>query len=520
MPAFPSLTPLDPFSNGIYQRIRLIFFHSLHLLTLPVSPLIMPLTMDRQSPLILLTAQRPWSYRKYPAFGILFVASALLKAGFRVKIVHPERDRLGAIREAVKEERPLFVGLSVTATPLLLEDIGISKALHAAGVPVVWGGIHPTMVPDTALAPDYVDCILTGEAEDSVVEFAQALAEGRRPEGVPGAGFKADGTPVISPANRFSRDLDRFRPAWELLRLGEYVEIFAGGAERMMAVPLARGCPFACTFCYNQSHPDRRLFRIHGQEWVQEQIAYLQQKAGLTLVRWIADHPFGNVKKGMETISGAGLPWAATGRIDLCDQAFCDWLKESRCSLMGFGFESGSDKALKILQKGFTVEQILTGVINLERAGIAASANWMHLIPGETEADRRETRELMDETFRLSTRLFHDLQGLGPYPSVPIWEKCVAMGLKPPTTNEEWAYSRGMTAPLFGWTETRLQRLITLNRLLYGRSRIVPRIVPDWQYALLRRRFLAGECRGPVEKLLAKRPRLRPFLVDDSVLAH
>jgi len=471
--------------------------------------------MNGQTPLIILTAQRPWAYRKYPAFGIMFVADALLKAGYRVKIVHPESDRIGAIQAALKEEKPLFVGLSVMATPLLLEDIEISKALKAAGVPVVWGGIHPTMAPDTALAADYVDYILTGEVEETIVGFAEALRAGKRPEGIPGAGFKDGAARVTVPANKFNPDLDRYRPAWELVKPNDYLEVYAGGAERMLAVPLSRGCPFRCSFCYNLSNPDRRIFRIHGQEWINEQLDYLKQKVGLTIVRWISDNPFGSPKKGMEAITAAGMPWVSNARIELATESFCAWLRQTQCKMIGFGFESGSDKVLKILEKGFTVEQIVSGVINLEKAGIYASANWMHLIPGETEADRRETRELMDETFRLSTHLFHDLQGLGPYPSVPIWDKCVAMGLKPPATNEEWAFSRSLTAPLFGWTETRLQRLITLNRLLYGRSRIVPRLVPDWQYALLRRRFLAGACRGPVEEFLIRRPRLRPYLVEN-----
>lgn len=475
----------------------------------------MPLTMNEKSPLIILTAQRPWAFRKHPPFGILFVGRALLDAGFRVRVVHPERDRPAAMAAAVKEERPLFVGLSVMATPLLLEDIEISKMLKAAGVPVVWGGIHPSMAPETALAADYVDYILTGEAEESAVEFARALREGRLPEGVPGVGFKAGGVQVTSPANPFRRELDRFKPAWELLNLPGYVEVYAYGAERIVAVPLARGCPFGCSFCYNLSNPDRRLFRIHGSEWIAEQLSFLKKELGMTAVRWIADHPFGNVKKGMETITAAGLPWVATGRIDLCDEAFCEWLKESRCRLIGFGFESGSNQVLKILQKGFTVEQIVAGVQNLERAEVHASANWMHLIPGETEADRRQTRELMDETFRMNRRLFHDLQGLGAYLGVPIWEKCLEMGLQPPASNEEWAFSRRLTAPLFGWSETRLKRLITLNRLLYGRARSVPRLVPDWQYALLRRRFRAGRCIGPVEEFLEQRPPLQPYLLEN-----
>jgi len=60
-------------------------------------------------------------------------------------------------------------------------------------VSVVWGGIHPTLVPETALAADYMDNIVTGEAEESAVKFAQALREGHLPEEVPGADRAPDG---------------------------------------------------------------------------------------------------------------------------------------------------------------------------------------------------------------------------------------------------------------------------------------------------------------------------------------
>lgn len=58
---------------------------------------------------------------------------------------------------------------------------------------LVWGGIHPTLVPETAPAADYMDYIVTGEAEESAVKFAQALREGRLPEGTPGRDRAPDG---------------------------------------------------------------------------------------------------------------------------------------------------------------------------------------------------------------------------------------------------------------------------------------------------------------------------------------
>ncbi len=471
--------------------------------------------MTKRSPLIILTAQRPWVYRKYPPFGILYLADSLLKAGFRVKIVHPVEGRREAVLSAVREERPLFVGLSVIATPLLAEDIEISKAVHAEGVPVVWGGIYPSMVPETALSADYVDYILTGEAELTVLDFARALNEGQDPEGIPGAGHKGDGL-AVNPPGAFHRDLDRFRPAWELINLPEYLEFFPASGELMMMLSLSRGCPHRCIFCYNQSNPERRRFRIHGADYLREQVDYFKQKYRINLVRWVSDNPFGKVDKGKEVIMAADIPWVSTARIDLVDRQFAKWLKDSGCRFLCFGFESGVDHVLKILRKGFTSEQIRTGLMNLNNEGIFASGGWMHLIPGESEDDRRQTRQFMDELHRMSPRVLHDIQGLRPYPDTPVWKMCLEMGLTPPTTNEEWTQYRWLAAPLFGWTEKRLRRLVLATRILYGRARKAAPAVTTGQHEVLRERFIKGLFPGPVEEQMSEWPSLKNKIADPS----
>lgn len=470
--------------------------------------------MSAEAPLIILTAQRAWVYRKYPPFGIMYVAAALQDAGFRVKIIHPVKDRLEEIRRAVRQERPLFVGLSVIYTPLLAEDIEISRALKGAEVPVVWGGVYPSMLPETSLAADYVDHIVTGEAEESVVDLARALASGKVPEGVPGVGWKSDGGMSITPCASFHDDLDRFRPAWDLIRLQEYLEIYSGGVGRMAMVPLSRGCPFRCAFCYNQSNPDRRRYRIHGPEWVLAQVDLLKRKVAANMVRWIGDNPFGSVKRGQEIVEAAGMPWVAASRIEIMSEEFCEWMQKTACQSVGFGFESGSEKVLKILNKQITREQMVRGIRNLDRAGLFSSVNWIHLIPGESEDDRRETRRFMDELYAMSSHVFHEIQGLKPYPDTPIWEKCLEMGMKPPITNEDWARYDNLVAHLFGWSEQRLERLVIMTRLLYGRARTSPPLVPSWQLRMFRRRFIKGKFSGPLEEWLKKRPVLKPHLAD------
>lgn len=466
--------------------------------------------MKDNAPLIILTAQRARVYSKFPPFGILFLAGSLLDAGFRVRIVHPERDRQAAIRDAVRQARPLFVGLSVMQSRLLLEDIEISRELKAAGVPVVWGGVYPSMMPELALASGYVDYVLTGEAESTVVEFADALARGASPRGIAGVGLRDDGGIDLTPCAPFAKDLDAFRPAWELIKPKDYVELYSGGQDLVFKIPLSRGCPFPCSFCYNRAQPDRRRFRIHGVDWIKRQIEYIKGKFDFTMVHWIGDNSFGKIEQGREAIEAAGMPWISPARIDIVDHDFAQWLVATRCRYIGFGMESGSDRVLEILEKGFTVGQIIKGMEILAGLDIITLLSWMHLIPGETGDDRRATRELMDELHRMCPNVIHaGIHPLKPWPGTPIWDRCIEMGMRPPATNEEWVDLHDSIPSLFGWSKKRVKRMMAMNQLLYGRTRMAEPLVPTWLYNLCRRRFLRGRFGGPIEEILRSRPALR-----------
>jgi radical SAM superfamily enzyme YgiQ (UPF0313 family) len=426
----------------------------------------------------------------------------------------PVSGRLKAVTDAVAYERPVFVGLSVIHTPLLKEDIEISKAVKKLGVPVVWGGVYTSVFPEMSLSADYVDYIVCGEGEETASELAKAIMENEPPQNISGVGYKDGGELKISCRTSFIDELDNYSPAWELVDIESYVEPYSDGDGRLMKILLSRGCPYRCAFCYNQTNPARRKFRIHSEEWVADQVSYIKEKTGMSMVRWVGDNNFGSMKKGMEIIGSVGLPWVSTARIEKIDDDFCKWAKESLCSHLGFGFESGSEKVLEILQKDTTRDVMRRGAAKLGQYGIFHSATWIHLIPGETEDDRRETREFMDEIYKIGQYVMFDMQGLRPYPGTHIWPRSLEAGLVPEMTNEAWARYENFMAPLFGWTEKRLQRLVALTRILYGRPFVSSALVPKWQSELLKKRYLRGKFAGPVEDVLSKKRIIRKSIVD------
>src|SRR4030042_1751785 len=60
-------------------------------------------------------------------------------------------------------------------------------------VPIVWGGIHPTLFPEQTLRDPSVDIIVWGEGEETSIDLAYALKKREPLKKVKGIGFKVNG---------------------------------------------------------------------------------------------------------------------------------------------------------------------------------------------------------------------------------------------------------------------------------------------------------------------------------------
>src|ERR1700734_1228127 len=95
---------------------------------------------------------------------LLALASPLLEAGFEVKLVDnltsPDFENV-ILREA---EDALCLGISILPGPMIGSAIRIAKKVRLTrpSLPIVFGGWHPTLVPEQTLKPDFVDAILRG----------------------------------------------------------------------------------------------------------------------------------------------------------------------------------------------------------------------------------------------------------------------------------------------------------------------------------------------------------------------
>src|SRR5262245_6747108 len=112
----------------------------------------------------------------YPPFGIMYVADALEQVGFKALIFHETEEFVDSFVAQVAAERPLFVGFSTITGPQLKPTIEASRRVHDLGIPVVWGGVHATIMPEEVLKESYVDFVIVNEGEETAQELARLLS--------------------------------------------------------------------------------------------------------------------------------------------------------------------------------------------------------------------------------------------------------------------------------------------------------------------------------------------------------
>jgi len=116
--------------------------------------------------------------RLYPPLGILILGTILSKKGYNVRLVD-ERLHVN-IEDMIPEiiaSTPVFIGITCMTGPQIENGLNISKTMksNSTHIPIVWGGIHPTLLPEQTLNHPTIDIVNTFEGEYTITEIADAL---------------------------------------------------------------------------------------------------------------------------------------------------------------------------------------------------------------------------------------------------------------------------------------------------------------------------------------------------------
>ncbi len=371
--------------------------------------------------------------------GILYVGGALRQAGHDVEVLHFTPDEIDEYAAEIARKNPSLVGISAFTCNQTRFSADLSRKIKArCGAPLVWGGVHASLVPEQTLAEPFVDMVVIGEGEETAVELADAIINGKDLKQIKSIGYKRNGELVFTEQRPLIEDLDKYRIDWELVDIERYLVPMWGSSRRVINFVTSRGCWFKCGFCYNLKFNKGR-WRGHSTEFVLAEIRKLKENYGVDGIRFYDDNLFGRKKRALEILTAMDLPWEGEFRVGYINEDLARKLVETKCQGICFGLESGNDRILRLINKGQSVDDIVRGVaIMAKYPQIRFSATLILANPTETREEVRNTVDVCLKLWRIHPRIKISLGTFLPFPGVPLYDMVKKSGYVPPRRTEDW----------------------------------------------------------------------------------
>ncbi len=285
---------------------------------------------------------------------------------------------------------------------------------------IIFGGPQASVVDLRTLATfPFIDYILRGEADETLLLFLGELAGGRSFSSVPGLTWRSSFGPVRNVNASPIQDLDALPlPAFHLT--GE----LAGATSAHLEI--GRGCPFACTFCSTNDF-FRRKFRLKSPQRMLGDMRAVASAWGIRVFELTHDMFTVDRHKVVEfcdcmLASGEGFTWACSARTDCVDEELLELMAQAGCRGVFFGVEVGSQRMQRIIDKDLDVQRAREMISAAERLGIETTVSLITGFPEETWDDVRESVNMYMHSLRHS-HSSPQLNLLAPLADTPVHSK-------------------------------------------------------------------------------------------------
>jgi anaerobic magnesium-protoporphyrin IX monomethyl ester cyclase len=412
--------------------------------------------------------------------ALLHIAASLKQEGFSVRILDMRIEDFHHFQVG----NPVFVGISCMSGLQIKYALEFAQyvRLQNPSCHLVWGGVHPTLLPEQTASNDFVDIVVRGEAELIVKDLANALALNRSLDDVLGITYVVNDAVKSNPDGKVI-NLDSIPLAlpYELLQMDKYPSFKSGRFH----IQTSRGCPHRCGFCYNSIF-NKNKWRGKSANRVLEEIEYiLKTYPHIKIIDPIDDNVFVDEYRVKEICQGLidrklGVQWRANCRFDYLatyDKSFLALLEKAGCIELDFGGESGSDRLQQLICKDVTAGEMLQSVENLRRWApkIEPYVSWMSGLPGETDEDLAETFDLMDRMREVNPKTQHyGIFVYTPFPSTVM--RYLPSEFTPPQSLEEWGNVEVFHFNPPWHSKAQIEKLHTISALtrlvFYPKSRI------------------------------------------------
>ncbi|RKY30360.1 MAG: hypothetical protein DRP74_07190 [Candidatus Omnitrophota bacterium] len=342
--------------------------------------------------------------------GLLLLAAVLEKNNYETKIIDlAQKIRKGEISinknfhknvaKTILRENFDVLGFNTRCDtyPSVLNVARICKASRSH-FKVVLGGPQATFVDEDTLKNfPFVDIVVRGEGELTLVDLMNHLKNNKNLRDVLGITFREDGNIIRNEERGLIRNLDSLPfPAYHLM--DGYIASKKSFKQKYIPIHVGRGCPYECTFCI-ASLMDERSCRLRSPENILEEIEFLKKRYKINNFGFLHDNFLTkreNVEKMCNLLNKekTGIHWACNSRIDTVDSELLKRMSRSGCKQIYFGIESASAQIRKSIKKILDISHVMNIVNECEKYGIRPTVSFIIGFPEEREEGINRTIEL------------------------------------------------------------------------------------------------------------------------------
>lgn len=391
---------------------------------------------------------------KVVPLGTLYLVSVLENNGFNVEF---KDYQLFNIEKSIDSNLFLNFLLDVSSNIISISCLCSSlvtvlpavqklKDIHPEKI-IILGGPGVSGIADKILKHfPGVDIVVKGEGEVTIVDLMNKVNNCDL-DTINGISYIDKQKIINTPPRKRIQNLDEIPfPAYHKLDFDNYTTI-----ERPFPVGIitTRGCPFKCTFCDVAPMWGREVY-TRSIENVIEEIKFLYEKYNQKISGFEDDTFVLSKKRVLKFCSefnkeDLDIKWGCHGRIDLMDANLMKNMHDSGCNQIYYGVESGSNRILDTIKKGFKIEKALKVVTESVKFFDDVTASFMWGFPFETRMDMYDTIIAMRIMSRAGANVQMHL--LGPLPFSDMYNELTSgfidfdENIKPDTVKTDYAYS-------------------------------------------------------------------------------
>jgi len=404
---------------------------------------------------------------RHPHLGaplpFIYITPWLLKASHQVDIIDLRISPLSTLRQYLREKKPIIVGISVMPGNALPRAIRLNSFIkrYSPTAKIVWGGSFPSLHHELCLSIPDVDYVVCGDGEITLTELATALANSATRddfEKINGLVFRANGS-TVSTGPREPVNLDSLPVGgWHLL--DQFMPYYLG-PQGYLAINTARGCPFKCSFCYNNLlYKGHKRYRVKSIAMVMAEIEYLIRRYKINKLQILDDDFLGHRPRGLELLKTIKkeyphMRFHIAARIDeLTDEETVRMLSALGCESVFLGVESGSPEQLTQMKKGCTTNDALEAAKLCKKYNITATHSFTCGYPDESREQLYASVGMAQMLKEIDPNSQSIIEIISPIPGTPLFNELRERRLLPEMTPAKWCY-------LTDWKSARQKPWIT-----------------------------------------------------------